>query len=102
MSNKLTRILENDVNWYVDSKTINELDEYSIKHIEQLIHNECGQGELCISLKNGKSTYGWWYIVNWEDIALELYNSIKNSSVENRPQAQAKAIKRFDENWAKY
>jgi len=97
--NKITKILGNDVSWHVDSKNVTELDECTIEHIQNLIADECFQGQVCMTLKNGKETTGWWHTINWEDIALELYNSLTNINDVVKKKYQQKAIKRFKKEW---
>lgn len=48
--------------------------------------------------KNGHyyETTGWWEIVNWKDIACELYNAI---DVKNKSERAKMARKRFDKYW---
>ena len=87
MGNKVTEIAGNDVSWWSDDeyKDLDELPEFEIGRIGKLINEGYNQGEL-----HG----GWWSIINWKDIACELYNACPN-----RTPAQKKARKRFDENW---
>lgn len=91
--NKNTRILNHDISWYVDVKSVTELDECSIEHIETCIKDGISQGDLYISYgKNGvKTANGWWNIINWRDIACELYNAFGNKEREQ------KAKERFEE-----
>lgn len=64
-------ILQHHVYWFVDSKSVKELDETSIEHIENAIKDGCNQGSLNIyyGKKKDKETSGWWSIVGWQDIA---------------------------------
>lgn len=99
MKNNVTEILGHDISWFVDADSIKELDESSIEHIEKLIKDGYTQGSLSIcygkfgSTKDQKETSGYWHIINWKNIALELYN-VTGSEVNAQ-----KARKLFDENW---
>ena len=97
--NYITEILGHDVSWYVDEDSITELDECSIEHIEKVIKDECRQGELCVSYGDDhqKDSYGWWYIINWRDIACGLYHRV--NAIESKQPADIEAIKRFDDEW---
>lgn len=92
-----TEILGNDIIWSADSKSCKELDEASIWHIEDMIRQGYTSGSLEVSMKR-KTTSGWWEIVNWKDIACELYNATQADIVRLKPQMM-KAIKRFNDNW---
>jgi len=94
---RITKILGNDVSWYVESNKVTELDEVSIEHIKKCIQDEYNQGALFVSYgKNDeKETSGWWYIVNWEDIALQLRNALPDR-MSNQYEVLKAAIKRFD------
>lgn len=95
--NYITEILGNDVSWWVDANSVTELDECSIEHIEDLIKDGCRQGDLNVSYGKNmqKETNGWWHIINWRDIACELYHVAKGITTD----ASIKATKRFDDEW---
>jgi hypothetical protein len=99
MKNKITQVLQHDISWFVSAKIITELDSASIEHIEECIKNGINQGELCISYFNQfdkeVETIGWWYIINWQDIALQCYNALKATNTKQKKDA----IKRFDKEW---
>ena len=94
MKNKITNILEHNISWYVESNRIKELDSCSIEHIENSITDGYTSGSLNVTYgkNNNLETSGYWSIVDWKDIALELY---KAQTLEEKK----KATKRFDENW---
>jgi hypothetical protein len=92
----ITEILKHRISWTCDSETIKELDEWSIEHIEKLIKDGYSSGELYIGEEEVR---GWWKIINWEDIALELYNALKDIPTYNLNEKKKKAITRFDDNW---
>ncbi len=98
MKNKITEILGHDISWNVNSKSCVELDECSIEHIETCIKDGITQGELTVYFgkDKDKETNGWWSIINWKDIALELRNSIDGGFIN---KDQIKAVKRFDDIW---
>jgi len=92
--NYITEILCHDVSWWVDVDSVTELDDCSIEHIEQCITDGCRQGDLNVSYGKNmqKEATGWWYIINWKDIALELRNTYQNGAIET-------AVRRFDDEW---
>jgi hypothetical protein len=91
MKNKITEILQHKVSWHTNPNS-NELDEDTILHIEQDIISGCNQGEIVTE----KGT-GWWHIINWEDIALQLYNALKDNNIMTNNQMIA--LERFDKEW---
>lgn len=97
--NKITKILQHDISWFVQNEKIIELDGASVEHIEQCINDDINQGELCISYFNEfdkeLETTGWWHIINWQDIALQCYNVLKATNIKQKKDA----IKRFDDEW---
>ena len=96
--NKITKILQHDISWFVNSKKITELDSSSIEHIAYCLNDGISSGELVISYgKDGsKTTTGWWRIIDWKNIALVLYNSC---DTDNKTPRQVAAMKRFDNEW---
>ena len=96
-----TQICGHDVSWFVNSKSVKELGEFEESRIADLIKDGFNQGELnisCVGHNNRQyETTGWWHIVDWQDIALELYNAIKGCNPVT--DDMTKAIKRFDKNW---
>ncbi len=84
-----TEILEHDIKWHVGDENITELDSATIEHIEQSIKEGCTSGQIVMD-----ETTGWWEIVNWQDIACELYNALNGDK-----KGKDKAAKRFNENW---
>lgn len=92
-----TEILKHDIYWTIEKPSIKEMDEASIEHIEKLIKDGYSSGEIHVSYgKNGdKTASGWWEIVNWSDIACELYNNVNAKA----GASAIKARKRFDKYW---
>lgn len=93
--NNVSEILNHDISWFVDSNRVTELDQSSIDHIKQCIEDGISQGSLCVTYgaKHDKESNGWWRIINWKNIALDLYNSVGDGD-------KIKAAKKqFDENW---
>lgn len=97
-NNVITEILGHDVSWWVDANSVKELDEASIEHIENHIKNGTSQGDLNVSYGKNyeKQTNGWWHIINWRDIACELYNAIGSTIKTDKTIA---ACKRYDDEW---
>jgi len=97
---RITKIIGHSISWHVDTNRVKELDECSIEHIQQSIIDGCYQGELFVSYgKKQNQSSGWWRIINWEDIALQLRNSIVNSTKKNGKELQKEALKRFNDEW---
>lgn len=100
MKNKITEISGHDISWYVNSKSINELSDYEKERISFEIGTGITQGQIVMSYRGKNNvdyeTTGWWHIINWKDIALELRNSIDGGFIN---KDQLKAVKRFDDNW---
>jgi len=94
----ITQVLEHDISWWVYDNKVKELDDSTIEHLESYIAKGFTSGELCISYgkNNEKEMYGWWTLVDWKDIALALYNAIRNKTKEDE------AIKLFDETWEQF
>jgi len=94
MKDKIVSILENDILWYVESKSVKELDETSEEYIKKCIQDGISSGELNVSYgrNNNLTASGWWQIINWRDIACELFNA-------NTPEKMEAAKKRFNDNW---
>lgn len=89
--NTITEILGHDVSWFTDSDNITELDEASIERIENCINDGCKQGELSVGHEEAR---GWWHIINWRDIACQLYHQVPTRTPE-----QKEARKRFNDEW---
>lgn len=89
-------ILHHDIAWKCDNKTVKNLDESAIDDIIYQIQQGLTSSEFTITYgKNGKKeTKGWWEIVNWKKIALELY-----SGAGSRRDFDA-ACKLFEDNWS--
>lgn len=87
-------ILGNDIKWYVENESVTELDDATEAHIMECINEGYSSGQIVMTLENEEETTGWWEIIDWEDIALELYNALVNGSNDVE-----KAVKRFNENW---
>ena len=88
-------ILNHDIVWWANKNKTKKLDDMSIEHITYQISNGVTSGSLPITsgkLKITKSS-GWWEIVNWRNIALELYNSYSSA----RDSVEARKL--FNENW---
>lgn len=98
--NKITEISGHDISWYVNSKSINELSDYEKERISFEIAHGITQGQIVMSYRGKNNidyeTNGWWSIINWKDIALELRNSIQTGFIT---ESQIKAVKRFDDTW---
>lgn len=99
----ITEILSHDVSWYVDKKGVTDLAGAE-EDIERMIKDGYTSGELHLSYgkNNEKTTSGWWHIINWRDIALQLRNSIvavKEGTGEVLKEGQKEAVKRFDKEW---
>lgn len=94
--NFITEVLGHDVSWWVDSPSVNELDEVSIEHIEKCISDGTKQGSLHITY--GRHYHlqadGWWHVINWRDIACQLYRECPNDD-----EGQKAARKRYEEEW---
>lgn len=100
--NKITEILKHDISWNVLATSVKELDEVSIEHIEKCIQDGYTQGELHISFgkSHEKETSGWWRIINWKNIALDLRNSfLSKASDDEKDRILKAAIARFDKEW---
>jgi hypothetical protein len=99
MKNKITEILQHDISWFVDSTSVKELDECSIEHIEECIKDGLSQGQLCVTYGkyNDKETTGWWHIIDWQGLALGLYNAFE--PFKDNP-TQKEAVKRFNDEWS--
>lgn len=99
--NYITEILGHDVSWYVDSNSLVELPEWDQEHIAEMIREGYTSGELNVTYraKNNREyeTRGWWHIIKWQDIALQLYNRVK--AIIFKQPADIEAIKRFDDEW---
>jgi hypothetical protein len=92
MRNRITSILKHDVSWYLkegenDEVDVMELDESTIEHIENCIIDGIGSGQIVTE----KGT-GWWYIIDWRDIATDLYNYRKGPELK-------KARERYNSEW---
>ena len=90
MENRITEVLQHDISWWIDEgedKEVTELDESTIEHIEECIKEGYSSGQIVT--ENGT---GWWSMIDWQDIACELYNC-----VTNRTDAGKKARKRFND-----
>lgn len=100
MKKRTTELLGHDVSWNVESKSVKELDDSSEQYIIDSIKEGFTQGELHVTFgKNmNRETSGWWEVINWKDIACELYNAF-NGETNPVTSEQKKAIKRFNENW---
>lgn len=85
--NKITEVLGHDVSWFADSNSVKELDECTIGHIEKCIKDGSFQGDLNITYgaKMNKESGGWWHVINWRDIANQLYNASKNMQLAGLP-----------------
>ncbi len=88
------------ISWFVNNTTkITELTEYEEERIQGLLADGYTQGEINMTWygRNGHSyeATGWWQIMNWEDMAMELYNALRSNNAE----MTAKAIKRYEENF---
>lgn len=104
-----TEICGHNVKWHVSSKSIaaSELSDFEVERIEKLICEGFTSGEIHMDYttasRRNLTTGGWWEIVNWQDIALELYQQLKrvgpNSFLKKDQASYKKAIKRFDQNW---
>lgn len=98
MKNNITEVLGHDVSWFVRSNTAMKqgLDESTIEYIENCIKDGISQGELIISYgkNNNLETTGWWHIINWRDIACELYNACPKET-----DRQKQAHERFNKEW---
>lgn len=92
--NFITEVLEHDISWWVDSNSVKELDESSIEHIKKMIEQGITQGELCITYGRHRNleTWGWWYIIKWRDIAMQLYRECPNDN-----EGQKAARKRYEQ-----
>lgn len=97
-----TEICGHNIKWRVKTKSVKELSEFEQDRIRQLIDEGYSSGEINMaytdSCNRDHITNGWWGIVNWQDIALELYNAIKDCP-NPMPASAIKAIKRFDKSW---
>ena len=106
MKKNHTDISGNDVSWFVTNKNIKELSEFEIDRISQLIGEGFTSGEIHMAYTDSRNrdhiTSGWWNIINWQDIALELYNASKSAEIGGLPiqtLGMKQAQKRFEENW---
>lgn len=99
--NYITEILGNDVSWYVESPSVTSLSGWDEDHIADMIKEGYSCGEIVTTFrgKNGREydTRGWWHIIKWQDIALQLYNRVK--AIGFKQPADIEAIKRFDDEW---
>lgn len=93
--NFVTEINGHDISWYVDAELVKELDEATKEHLIKMIEEGYTSGELNVSYGRGGNleTSGWWNIINWKNIALELYNVTGSEAVAQ------KARKLFEDNW---
>lgn len=93
-----TEISGNDISWWVMADSVTDIGETETERIAKMIEDGYTQGEICMSYygKNNRQyeTTGWWEIINWKDIACELYNALPSDT-----DTQKKARKRFDNNW---
>jgi hypothetical protein len=91
-----TDIAGHDIHWWVKSKGVTELSDFERDRIADLISEGYTQGEINMQYtgRNGQyyETRGCWSIVNWKDIALQLYNA-------NTKTKFKAARKRFDQHW---
>ena len=100
-----TEILGHDIKWWVEDESVTRLDRDTEDHIIECIEDGITSGQIVMQLFKydektdtdiTSETTGWWEIVNWQNIACQLYNALKHSG--DNPEAR-EAIKRFDENW---
>lgn len=96
-----TQINSHDILWRVDTPAVKELDSSSEEHIEYMIQQgyTCGELHITYGRHNHLTASGWWEIVKWQDIALELYNAINNTMDEVKPAYVKKATERFNQYW---
>lgn len=96
-----TQISGHRIKWHVQNKKVTKLTDFEQERIADLIKEDYQQGEINMSYHGKNNVYyettGWWEIVNWEDIALELYNALKGCNPLSKDMK--KAIDRFDKNW---
>jgi hypothetical protein len=97
-----TEISAHSIKWWVKTESVKELSEFEVDRIEQLIADGYTQGEINMAYTDSRNrdhvTNGWWEIVNWQDIALELYNALKDAPGPIT-DSRKKAITRFDKHW---
>lgn len=103
-NNTITEILGHDVSWFVDSNRVDELDETSIQHIKECIEDDITQGDLhvCYGKNGDKEASGWWHVINWRSIALDLYNASKSAEIGGlkiNTLGMKQAIAKFDDEW---
>jgi hypothetical protein len=95
--NYITEILHHDISWYTDSPSVKELDMVSTEHIENAIQEGFSSGDVCMSYGHmgNEEARGMWHIINWRNIAHELYNALLNGNEEDG----LKALKKFEDEW---
>jgi hypothetical protein len=93
---KITKILHHDISWEIRYKDIKELDPVSAEHIEYCIGQGISEGDLSVTDENDEEFTGYWYIINWREVALDLYNSFV---ADPKVARQVAAMKRFDNEW---
>lgn len=74
----------------LDARDLKELPEVETEYITKKLSEGYSSGELV-----AEEWRGWWEVINWEDIAMELYNALKTGD----KVAKQKALKRFDDNF---
>jgi hypothetical protein len=82
MKEKFVNILQHDVKW--QAEMYEDLPKKEIKFIKDAIKEGNSQGLL-------RDAFGWWEIVNWKNIARDLYNAVT-------PEEQIAANQSFKDN----
>ena len=66
VSEGLERICSQDISWHLKGEGVappEQLDECSQEHIQNLLIENCREGELCsYDNKTEQTFYGWWSI----------------------------------------
>ena len=106
----IVEIYNHNIQYWLDKKSVKKLSISDIDYIKSSISNGFTSGELAVAYgkKNNLISYGWWKIVDWESISLELYNALKlkysdklksKKLTSHYNQLAKLAIKNFEKHW---
>lgn len=85
----ITELMHHDVYWFTNNKGITTISDAEKERIINLMEEGCITGELQIPYGETQVALGSWEIIDWKNIASELYEGIRGHNTKQARKAKS-------------